>query len=80
MEFYNEPDLALGTSLNAQQYQDYLFVRSLSIQNAYADLNVDFPKNPMPANVVASAFARGTYGGDPTQYLGDMTVPFNNVT
>ena len=35
------------------------------------------PSNVVPVNVVASAFAKATYGGDTTQFLGDVTVNNN---
>ena len=39
-EFYNEPDLDLdGVCLDASKFKDLYSIRSLSIQNAYADLN-----------------------------------------
>ena len=77
IEFYNEPDLDLGTCLTADKYKEYYFVRSLSIQNAYADLN-SLNTNKLDVKIVASAFARKTYGGDSTQYLGDVSVKNRN--
>lgn len=78
IEYYNEPDVQLGATMNAQQYLQYYLIRALSIQNLYADMNAANPSNQVPVNVVASAFAKATYGGDPTQYLGDITVNNNN--
>lgn len=40
-------------------------------------MNAANPSNKVAANVVASAFARSTYGGDTTQFLGDVTVNNN---
>lgn len=73
IEYYNEPDVQLGATMNATQYLQYYLIRSLSIQNLYEDMNAANPNNQVPVNVVASAFAKATFGGDPTQYLGDIT-------
>ena len=78
IEFYNEPDLDLGTCLTADKYKEYYYVRSLSIQNVYADLNSLNKNNKLDVKIVASAFARKTYGGDLTQYLGDVSVKNRN--
>jgi hypothetical protein len=40
-------------------------------------MNAANPSNLVPVNVVASAFAKATYGGDTTQFLGDVTVNNN---
>jgi hypothetical protein len=40
-------------------------------------MNAANPSSQVPANVVASAFAKATYGGNVTQFLGDVTV--NNI-
>ena len=78
IEYYNEPDVQLGATMNYQQYLQYYLIRALSIQNLFADMNAANPTNQVPVNVVASAFAKATYGGDVTQYLGDVTVNNNN--
>ena len=51
--------------------------RCLSIQHLYSDMNSANPTNQVPVNVVASAFAKATYGGNTTQFLGDVTVNNN---
>lgn len=63
IEFYNEPDLDLSECLSAEKFKDYYFIRSLSIQDAYHDLNGS-------VNVLASGFSRITYGGNLNRYLG----------
>ena len=80
IEFYNEPDLDLGGSClsNASVFIDYYKIRSLSIQNAYEDLNSMSQTGKINIQVVASAFAKKTYGGDITQYLGDVVVKNRN--
>ena len=77
IEFCNEPDLQLGSTMNYLQYLQYYFIRCLSIQNLYSDMNSANPNSQVPVNIVASAFARSTFGGDTTQYLGDITVNNN---
>jgi hypothetical protein len=73
IEFYNEPDLDLGKCLNASLFREYYLVRAMSLQHAYTDLNNEYPLQPrLNPNVVASAFARATYGGDLTRYLGKL--------
>ena len=54
-------------------------IRSLSIQDAYNDCNQADPLNKVSLQIVASAFARRTFGGDSTQYLGDVSVNNNNL-
>ena len=77
IEYYNEPDLQLGVTMNYLQYLQYDLIRSLSIQNLYSDMNAANPTSQVPVNVVASAFARSTFGGNNTRYLGDITVDNN---
>ena len=77
IEFYNEPDLDLGVCLDSVTYKEFYLIRSLSIQNAYNDLNAVL-KNHIDVKIAASAFARITYGGDATRYLGDTSVQNNN--
>jgi hypothetical protein len=79
IEFYNEPDKSLSGCLTADLYKEYYLVRSLSIRHAYADLNKEDPENAVPANVCAAGFARSGYGGDPSRYLGDVSVQNNKV-
>jgi hypothetical protein len=55
-------------------YKDYYFIRSLSIQDAYGDMNIAFPTNQVQIQIAASGFARMTYGGNATRYLGDISV------
>ena len=64
----------MGACLTADAYKDYYFIRSLSIQNAYTDLNSANPSNQIKIQIAASAFARMTYGGNATRYLGDISV------
>lgn len=78
IEFYNEPDLSLGACLDFERYIDYYTIRSLSIQNAYEDINNSDPANSVQVSVLASAFARITYGGNTTRYLGDVSVQLRN--
>ena len=80
IEFFNEPDLALGTPcLDVNKFLDFYKIRSLSIQNAYEDLNNEMlPQKRINIKVVASAFARRTYGGDVTRYLGEAVVKNKN--
>ena len=78
VEYYNEPDLQLGITMNYTEYLQYYLIRGLSIQNLYADMNAANPAKQVAVNCVASAFARSTYGGDVTQYLGDVTFNNNN--
>ncbi len=81
IEFFNEPDLALGTTcLDSNKFLDFYKIRSLSIQNAYEDLNNETSVQASRINVqvVSSAFARRTYGGDTTRYLGDVSVQNRN--
>ena len=73
IEFYNEPDLALGECLNVEKFKDYYQIRSLSIQNAYEDLN-KWNQKSTGVRVAASAFARKTFGNDTKRYLGDVCV------
>ncbi len=79
IEFYNEPDLELGGCLNWTKFQDYYYIRSLSIQNSYEDSNKYDTSRFVPIKVVASAFARKTFGGDITRYLGDVVVQNRRV-
>ena len=80
IEFYNEPDLSLDDCLNADLYKEYYLVRARSIQDAYSDVNsVQNESGQMKVNLMASAFARVTYGGNSSKYLGDVTVKNNNV-
>ena len=67
IEFYNEPDLQLGLTMDYRQYMQYYFIRCLSIQHLYQDMNVANPNSQVNVNLVASAFARATYGGDSSQ-------------
>ena len=78
IEYYNEPDLQLGETMNYTEYLQYYLIRALSIQNLFADMNAANPTSQVPVNVVGSAFARSTFGGDVTQYLGDVTFNNNN--
>ena len=71
--------ISKGNCLSASQYQDYYLIRSLSIQDAYNDCNQADPLNKVSLQIVASAFARRTFGGDSTQYLGDVSVNNNNL-
>jgi len=73
IEFYNEPDLALGECLNAEKFKDYYQIRSLSIQDAYGDLN-KWNRKSVNVRIAASAFARKTFGNDTKRYLGDVCV------
>ncbi len=74
VEFWNEPDLGGLPCINASTWLEHLTLRSMAIQNAYADFNADVQANnlPCPANaaplglscpispiVVVSAFANG---------------------
>ena len=80
IEFYNEPDLDLGTSClsNASVFIDFYKIRSLSIQNAYEDMNNMNPTKKLNVEILASAFAKKTYGGDITNYLGEIVVKNQN--
>ena len=81
IEYYNEPDLELSTTsagLNYIQYIDYMQVRALCIRNAYADWNAADPNQQVQVNVLGPVAARLTYGGDPTQYLGQIAIQNNN--
>lgn len=42
-------------------------------------MNAADPVNKVPLQIAASAFARRTFGGDPTQYLGDIAVNNTNL-
>jgi hypothetical protein len=64
--------------LTCDHYILFYLVRSLSIQNAYEDMNSYFKPN-LKVNVMASAFARNTFGGNCSQYLGDVSVYLNNM-
>ena len=79
IEFYNEPDLDLDTCLTSTKFKDFYLVRSLSIQQAYMDLNSEetYEWNRIQPKILASAFARRTFGGDSTKYLGELVV--NNI-
>ena len=77
IEFYNEPDIDLGSCLDANRYKELYQIRSLSIQNAYSDYN-SMSVNKINVQIAASAFARITYGGNATRYLGDLSVQNNN--
>ena len=74
IEILNEPDLFLDACLDAEMYKNYYYIRGVSIQDAYSDLNAVDPANEIKIQVVASAFARFKYGGDETKYLGDVSI------
>ena len=79
IEFFNEPDLNLGTCLDVNEFKDFYMIRSLSIQHAYEDLNKENSADTkISVQVVASAFARKTFGGDTTRYLGDVVIQNKN--
>jgi len=78
IEILNEPDTALGVCLDSEMYEEYYYLRGISIQNAYSDLNEANPSNKLDIKIVASGFARVTYGGDLTKYLGDVSVKNKN--
>ena len=59
-------------------YEEYYYLRGISIQHAYSDLNDADPNNKIDIKIIASAFARATYGGDLTRYLGDVSVKNKN--
>jgi hypothetical protein len=80
IEFYNEPDLDLGDCLTAEAYKDFYLIRSKSIQEAYADINSRSSSGAVQVNVAASAFAKATYNGSLSDYLGEYTVRQNNVS
>lgn len=77
IEFYNEPDTQLGSCLTADRFKDYYFLRSISIQHAYSDIN-NLNAKKINISIIASAFAKRTYGGNSTQYLGDLCVQNRN--
>lgn len=80
IEFYNEPDLKLDECLDAQKFKDYYLIRSLSIHDAYEDLNRNNSnKTRVNVKLAASAFARKTYGRNTKRYLGDVCVQNNNL-
>jgi hypothetical protein len=81
IEFYNEPDLDLGVCLDSNRFKDFYQIRSLSIQQAYQDLNSEEmnQNNWVNPKILASAFARRTFGGDTTRFLGEIVVQNNYV-
>ena len=80
IEFYNEPDLDLNSCLDSNEFLDIYQIRSLSIQQAYLDINQNEDKNneKIEPKILASAFARKTYNGDLTKYLGELVINYNN--
>ncbi len=56
IKFYNEPDLQLGSTMNYLQYLQYYFIRCLSIQNLYSDMNAANPNSQVPVNGCGFSF------------------------
>jgi hypothetical protein len=82
IEFYNEPDLDLfkGLCSSASEYRDIYLIRSMSIQNAYQDVNGQVNQTFIEASVIASAFAFVQYNGNASRYLGELSVQNKNVS